>query len=62
MLLLEKAYRNPGISRDSLIEQPGTNKKLFSEAFRECFHTSFTEYINRFRPLEFGASIQKQPD
>ena len=49
IILKEKSYLNPNISRDLIIEFLGTNKELFIEAFRYCFGMSFPEYINMLR-------------
>ncbi|MEA5129222.1 MAG: helix-turn-helix domain-containing protein [Proteiniphilum sp.] len=52
MLLKEKAYHDPGITRDRLIARLGTHKDLFIEAFQQCFGMSFTEYVNFLRLKE----------
>lgn len=49
MLLKEKTYRDPQITRDGLIERIGTNKELFIDAFQYCFRMSFSECINFLR-------------
>lgn len=48
-LLKEKAYRDPLITRDSMVERLITNKELFTDAFQHCFNVSFSEYINLLR-------------
>lgn len=61
IILKEKAYRNPSISRDSLIERLGTNKDLFVEAFQYCFGMSFPEFINGLR-LKDAITLLEQSD
>ena len=51
-ILRDKAYRNPNINRDYVIERLGTNRDLFIEAFMYCFGMSFPEYINSLRLKE----------
>ena len=61
ILLKDKAYRNPNLTRDQVIESLGTNKDLFIEAFQYCFHTSFSEYINILR-LKDAISLLERSD
>lgn len=49
ILLREKEYRNPVLTRDILIERLGSNKELFMDAFQYCFGMSFSEYLNFLR-------------
>jgi AraC-like DNA-binding protein len=49
LILRDKAYRNPLISRDYMIDRLNTSRELFVEAFMFCFGMSFTEYINSLR-------------
>lgn len=49
ILLKEKAYRDPAITRDNLVERLGTNKELFINAFQYCFSMPFPEYLNSLR-------------
>ncbi len=58
-LLKEKAYRDPGITRDRLIADLGTHKDLFIEAFQQCFGMSFTEYVNFLRLKEAIALLEE---
>ncbi|MDR2497961.1 MAG: helix-turn-helix domain-containing protein [Tannerellaceae bacterium] len=48
-ILLDKAYLNPSINRDYIIDHLGTNRELFVDAFMACFGMSFTDYINGLR-------------
>lgn len=61
ILLKEKAYQNPSLSRDIMIERLGTNKELFIDAFQYCFKTSFSEYINYLR-LKDSIILLEQSD
>jgi AraC-like DNA-binding protein len=49
LLLQEKAYRNPSLTRDYMIERLGTNREMFTETFHFCFGMSFPEYVNELR-------------
>ena len=60
-LLKDKAYRNPALTRDQMIEHLGTNRELFIEAFRYCFHTSFIDYVNNLR-LKDVITLLEQSD
>ncbi|MFV0538887.1 MAG: helix-turn-helix domain-containing protein [Dysgonomonas sp.] len=60
-ILKEKAYRDPLITRDNLIERIGTNKELFIDAFQYCFGMSFPEYINHLR-LKDAVTLLEQSD
>jgi AraC-like DNA-binding protein len=61
IILKEKAYRNPSINRDTLIDRLGTNKDLFVEAFQYCFGMSFPEFINSLR-LKDAIALLEQSD
>lgn len=61
ILLREKAYRNPAITRDKLVERLATNKELFISAFQYCFGMSFTEYLNYLR-LKDAVSLLEESD
>ena len=61
LILRDKAYRNPTISRDYVIERLGTNRELFVDAFMYCFGMSFTEYINSLR-LKDAVTLLEQSD
>ena len=61
LILRDKAYRNPGITRDYVIERLGTNRELFVEAFMYCFGMSFPEYINTLR-LKDAVTLLQQSD
>ncbi len=60
LMLREKVYRDPNISRDQVIERLGTNRELFLDAFQYCFHMSFPEYINSLR-LKEAVQILEDP-
>jgi transcriptional regulator GlxA family with amidase domain len=49
LFLQEKAYLNPSLTRDYMIERLGTNRKMFTETFHFCFGMSFSEYVNELR-------------
>lgn len=59
VLLKEKDYRNPNLTRDNLIERLGTNKELFVDAFQYCFGMSFPEYINVLRLKDAITLLEK---
>jgi AraC-like DNA-binding protein len=61
LILKDKAYRNPSLTRDSLVERLGTNRELFIEAFMYCFGMSFPEYINSLR-LKDAVTLLQQSD
>jgi AraC-like DNA-binding protein len=61
LILRDKAYRNPVISRDYMIERLHTSRELFVEAFMFCFGMSFTEYINGLR-LKDAVTLLEQSD
>lgn len=61
IILKEKSYRDPSITRDSLVERLGTNKDLFIDAFQYCFGMSFPEYINSLR-LKDSITLLEQTD
>lgn len=49
ILIKEKKYRDPALTRDMLIDRLGSNKELFIDAFQYCFRMSFPEYLNYLR-------------
>ena len=59
IILKEKAYLNPVLTRDYLVERLGTNKDLFTEAFQYCFKISFPEYINSLRLKDAVILLEK---
>jgi AraC-like DNA-binding protein len=61
LILKDKAYRNSTLTRDHLVEQLGTNRELFIEAFMYCFGMSFPEYINSLR-LKDAVTLLRQSD
>jgi AraC-like DNA-binding protein len=61
MILREKAYRNPVLSREQVIEQLGTNRQLFDEAVQYCFCMSFTDYVNTLR-MKDAITLLEQSD
>jgi AraC-like DNA-binding protein len=61
IILKEKAYLNPTLTRDYVIEQLGTNRNLFIDAFQSCFGMSFTDYINNLR-LKDAVTLLEQSD
>jgi AraC-like DNA-binding protein len=61
LILQDKIYRSPVISRDYVIERLGTNRELFVEAFMYCFGMSFSEYINSLR-LKDAITLLEQSD
>jgi len=61
LILKDKIYRNPEITRDHAVNRLGTNKNLFIDAFQFCFGTSFTEYINMMR-LKESVTLLEQSD
>lgn len=61
IILKEKAYRDPNMTRDNLIELLGTNKELFIDAFQYCFEMSFPEYLNLLR-LKDAITLLEQSD
>ena len=61
LILRDKAYRNPGITRDYMIECIGTNRELFVEAFMLCFKMPFPDYINSLR-LKDAVILLQQSD
>jgi AraC-like DNA-binding protein len=61
LILHDKIYRSPAISRDYVIERLGTNRELFVEAFMYCFGMSFSEYINSLR-LRDAITLLEQSD
>ena len=52
IIINEKAYRNPRLTRDSLTKQMGINKDLFVKIFFERFGMQFRTFINRLRLKE----------
>ncbi|MFV0468220.1 MAG: helix-turn-helix domain-containing protein [Dysgonomonas sp.] len=61
ILLKEKAYRDPAITRDNLVERLGTNKELFINAFQYCFSMPFPEYLNSLR-LKDAITLLEESD
>ena len=61
LILRDKAYRNPNITRDYMIECLGTNRELFVEAFMHCFGMPFPDYINSLR-LKDAIILLQQSD
>ncbi len=59
ILIKEKAYLNPLLSRDEMISRLGTNKKDFLEAFQKCFKTSFPTCVNDLRLKEALILLEK---
>ena len=59
IVLKEKAYLDPMLTRDYLVERLGTNKDLFTEAFQYCFKISFPEYINSLRLKDAVILLEK---
>ncbi|MDR1201041.1 MAG: helix-turn-helix domain-containing protein [Tannerellaceae bacterium] len=49
IILKDKAYRDPALTRDLLVERLGTNKNIFIDAFQYCFNIPFPEFINNLR-------------
>jgi len=49
LMLKDRVYRNPAMSREQIIEQLGTNRQLFDEAVMSCFGMSFTNYTATLR-------------
>ena len=49
IMLKDKIYRDPQITRDLLIERLGATKELFIEVFQYCFNMTFPEYLNYLR-------------
>ena len=49
IMLKERVYRDPSLSRDDLISRLGVNKAAFIEAFQYCFGATFPAYINGLR-------------
>lgn len=58
-ILKEKAYRDPTLTRDFVIEELNTNKELFVEAFQSCFSASFPDYINSLRLKDAIALLER---
>jgi AraC-like DNA-binding protein len=61
LLLKDRIYRNPTLTRDNLVERLGTNKDLFIDAFQHCFDMSFPDCINKLR-LEDSVILLEQSD
>ena len=59
LLLKDKIYRNPSITRDYVTEQLGTNKNSFIDAFQYCFNMSFTDCINKLRLKDAITLLEK---
>lgn len=52
IIIKEKIYRNPTLTRDSLIKRLGTSKDLFVKGFQYCFGMSFHMFIVKIRLKE----------
>ncbi len=52
LLIEEKLYRNPTLTRRHIIARLGVGKNRFVGVFQETFGVSFTEYVNRLRMQE----------
>jgi AraC-like DNA-binding protein len=61
LLLKDKIYRNPTLNRDIMVEQLGTSKNLFIEAFQHCFNMPLADYINELR-LNDAIALLEQSD
>jgi AraC-like DNA-binding protein len=61
LLLKDKIYRTPTLTRDRLATQLGVNKDLFHDLFRSCFEMPFNEYINALR-LKDAIVLLEQSD
>ncbi len=61
LLLKDKAYRNPVLTRDYMVDHLGTSKELFSDAFQYCFGMPFNDYINSLR-LKDAVRLLEQSD
>ncbi len=59
LLIKEKAYLNPLLSRDEVISMLDTNKRDFIEAFQKCFKTTFPACINDLRLKESLMLLEK---
>lgn len=49
LLLEEKIYHDPNLTRDAMIFRLGTNRKRFAAAFQHGCSLAFTDYINTLR-------------
>lgn len=61
IMVKEKAYRNPTLDRNFMIERLRINKNLFAKMFRKCFYMSFREFVNRLR-LKESVKLLAQSD
>jgi len=61
IILKDKAYRDPALTRDSLVERLGTNKNIFIDAFQYCFGMPFSEFINNLR-LKDAITLLEESD
>jgi AraC-like DNA-binding protein/Flp pilus assembly protein TadD len=59
LVLKDRIYRNPAVSREQIIEQLGTNRQLFDEAVQTCFGMSFTDYIASLRMKDAVTLLEK---
>lgn len=49
MMTVQQAFRNPGITRDSMAETLGTNRTYLSKTVNEHRKQNFTQYVNSYR-------------
>ncbi|MCL2289937.1 MAG: helix-turn-helix domain-containing protein [Bacteroidetes bacterium] len=61
LILKDKIYRNPNLTRDLMVECLGTNRRLFADAFEYCFKMPFIDYINGLR-LKDAVILLEQSD
>ncbi len=59
LILKDKLYLDPALTRDDIVARLGTNKNLFIDAFQECFGMSFNEYIANLRLKEVLSLLAK---
>ena len=52
LMLKDKIYLDPSLTRDNLAQQLDVKKDLFTDIFRSCFGLTFNEYINSQRLKE----------
>ncbi len=58
LILDEKLYRDPLLTRWQLIDRLGIGKNQFVAIFRQGFGMSFIEYVNRLRMQEALTLLQ----
>lgn len=61
IFIKEKAYREPALTRDTLIKRMDMGKDIFIKRFQYCFGMSFRECINRLR-LKESVILLEQSD